>query len=350
VLRLNKIAKNHPDFSLVDISFTVQKGDYFILLGESGAGKSMILETIAGLVTPDYGTLMLDDRDITKEKIQRRKIGLVFQDHAVFPHLNVGENMAYSLHGSDHTRHEKKLMVSAIANQLSIGNLLDRRPASLSGGELQRVALARTLIQKPAILLLDEPLASLDSRLKAELRALLRKLHREGQTILHVTHDYEEALSLGTKIAVIHKGSIVQEGTPEEVFHHPKTEFVAHFVGVRNFFPAHLVQKNETQLAQIAPNLFIHLLTDEPEEEGFVMIRGEDILLSKEAIETSAANSFPGTVLEIVATTHGIDITIDIGIHLHALITKESLVKLGISEGKTIWTHMKATAVRYVGR
>jgi len=348
VLRLQNISKHYKDFSLNNISFTVHKGDYFILLGESGAGKSMVLETIAGLVSPDSGSIMLDDRDITREKIQNRGIGLVFQDHAVFPHYSVGENIAYPLHGLSLKPEVKKREIHTIARQLSIDNLLHRRPDSLSGGELQRLALARTLIQRPKILLLDEPLASLDTLLKAELRGLLRNIHRNGQTMLHVTHDYEEALSLGNRIAVINKGEIVQDGTPTEVFQNPKSEFVAHFVGVKNFFPAVIIVENGLTFAQINDSIRIRLITDPSRERGFLLILGEDILLSKAPIESSSTNNWKGQVVEVVPTPRGIDVAVDIGIIVHALITPESLTRLEIEEGKSCWIHVKATAVRFI--
>jgi molybdopterin-binding protein len=350
MLELKNISKKFAEFSLKDISLEVEKGDYFILLGESGAGKSMVLETVAGLIIPDSGTILLDGTDITTENIQERKIGLVFQDHAIFPHLTVSENIAYSLHGTKMPMKEKHQKVSAIANELGIGDLLTRKPGTLSGGELQRVAFGRTLIQQPAILLLDEPLSSLDTRLKGELRRLLRTIHRKGQTILHVTHDYEEALSLGTRIAIIHQGTIIQTGTPKEVFHRPKSEFVAHFIGVKNFFEAKLTTNNHCTYAILSNNFSVRVVTEEQEGEGFILIRGEDILLSVEPVETSATNNFKGTVIETVPNTGGIEVSIDAGIELHALITRESLEKTCLKPGKNCWVHFKATAVRYINK
>jgi len=348
MLTLKNISKRFPAFSLEEISFTVEQGDYFILLGESGAGKSMLLETIAGLVMPDSGTILLNGKDITNEKIQNRKIGLVFQDHAVFPHLTVQENIIYALCNSDLNKNVKREKVNNIAKELGITELLNRRPETLSGGELQRVALGRTLIQQPKILLLDEPLASLDTRLKGELRRLLRTIHRKGQTILHVTHDYEEALSLGTRIAVINEGKIIQKGTPLEVFNHPKSQFVAHFVGVRNFFPVRLMLINNALYAVTDNNIRIRIVTEETGVEGFVLLRGEDILLSNDPVETSATNNFLGRIAEVFPSSGGMDITIDIGIEIHALITCESYTKMGIQEGKPCWVHFKATAVRFI--
>ena len=348
ILELRNISKQFPDFSLKDVSFKVEQGDYFILLGESGAGKSMLLETIAGLVHPESGFILMEGNDITHQKIQSRKIGLVFQDHAVFPHMTVYENIAYSLHGRKLRLEEKKERVSRVANQLSISGLLDRRPSTLSGGELQRVALARSLIQQPKILLLDEPLASLDSRIKSDLRSQLRKIHRQGQTILHVTHDYEEALSLGSKIAVINNGSIIQEGTPEEVFRNPKSEFVAHFVGARNFFKARLTGENNNSVALIGNKLAVKLQSPDTGPEGYILIRSEDLILSNDSFDSSATNNFEGTIIEIIPGIRGTDVVIDAGIRLLALITAESLTRLELSEGKKIWIHFKATAVKFI--
>lgn len=350
MLELKNISKGFVDFSLRDVSFSVEKGDYFILLGESGAGKSMILETIAGLVQPDSGELILEGRDITREKIQNRKIGLVFQDHAVFPHMTVAENIAFALHSSKISPVEKHEKVKAIAGELGIADLLHRKPATLSGGELQRVALGRTLIQQPAILLLDEPLASLDSRLKGDLRRLLRTIHRKGQTILHVTHDYEEALSLGTKIAVIHQGSIIQAGAPEQVFNHPKSSFVAHFIGVKNFFPVTLTREKNMTLAMTSNNIPVHIVTDMVDGEGYIIIRGEDILLSSLPVETSATNNFEGTIVDIVQKSSDIEVSIDIGFEIHARITMQSRENLRLEPGRSCWVHFKATAVRYISK
>jgi molybdopterin-binding protein len=246
------------------------------------------------------------------------------------------------------SRSEKNDKVREIAGELGIRELLHRKPGTLSGGELQRVALGRTLIQHPAILLLDEPLASLDSRLKSDLRRLLRSIHRKGQTILHVTHDYEEALSLATKIAVIQQGTIIQTGTPAEVFNHPKSSFVAHFIGVKNFLPVTLTRKNNITLALTGNKTAIHLVTDMAVGDGFIMIRGEDITLSLLPVETSASNNFEGIIVDIVQKSEGIEVCVDVGFEIHALVTRESLENLNLAPGRTCWIHFKATAVRYI--
>ncbi len=346
MLKLTQVTKDFKGFRISDISFTVEKGDYFILLGPSGAGKSILLETIAGLLEPDSGTLELNGKDITHLPIQQRKVGLVFQDHAIFPHMKVRQNLAFALHGrpSGYIRER----IAAMCARLGIEDLPERYPSTLSGGELQRVALARTLIQEPEILLLDEPLSSMDTRLKSGVRALLRQIHREGQTIVHVTHDYEEALSLGTRIAVMDHGRVLQTGTPDEVFHYPKNGFVAHFIGLKNFFPATIKVTEGLPWAITQGNLKIRLNTGNDKTRGFVMIRGEDIVLSPEALESSATNVFRGVVREITVTPMGYDVSIEAGETLHALVTRQSIEKLKIIEGMHIWTNFKATAVKFI--
>jgi molybdopterin-binding protein len=348
MLELKNIQLKLGAFSLKSVTFTVEKGDYFILLGVSGAGKSMILETIAGLTKPNAGTIVLDGKEITQEKIQHRRVGLVFQDHAIFPHLSVRENIAYSLYNTAFSRVEKQGMIEDVARQMEIENLLHRRPTSLSGGELQRVALARTLVQKPTILLLDEPLASMDVQLRYELRSLLRQLNKNGQTIIHVTHDYDEAISLGNKIAVVHKGSILQQGSPEEVFHYPASEFVAHFTGTKNFFPARSRGMDNPGELVVDEKVTINFAGQDLGAEGFVMLRNEDIFLSASAVKTSALNNFKGMVKEITPARYGVEVLVDIGIPLYVSVTQESKVGLELRENQEVWVHFKASAVRFL--
>jgi molybdopterin-binding protein len=348
MLKIQNMSRRLGTFTINDVSFSVSKGEYFILLGVSGAGKSLLLEMIAGLTAPDSGTICLEDRDITSEKIQSRNIGLVFQDYAVFPHLTVRENVGYALHGSHLTHSGRKEMVRDISVKMNIEDLLDRKPSTLSGGEQQRVALARTLVQKPKVLLLDEPLSSLDPKLRGEIRNLLRSIHRDGQTVIHVTHDYEEAVSLADTIAVVNEGMIVQTGTPEEVFSHPKSEFVAHFIGIKNFYRASVVRDSSGIHAVTEGNILINLGPGDHSTQGFVLIRSEDIILSKAPLDSSATNVFRGRVTEIVPTRQGTEVVVDIGLPASALVTERSVDHLRIHEGSDIYISFKATAVRFI--
>ncbi len=346
MLELKNLSFHHRNFSLNDISFSVEEGEYFMVLGMSGAGKSMLIENIAGLSQPDSGHILLNEIQIEKFRPQNREIGLVFQDHAIFPHLTVSANIGYALKRRNLNSIQRNEMIRKIALHLHIEHLLDRRPSTLSGGELQRVALARTLIQEPKVLLLDEPMAAIDTKLKAEIRMLLRQLNREGQTIVHVTHDFDEAISLAHRVAIIQEGKIIQTGTPEDVFNSPRSEFVAHFVGIKNFFKVKLSQ-NETGCIGI-PAEGIKIVSDKnsASAEGYMMIRGEDISVSTENITGSSINNFRGKIIDVAASRTGIEVIVDIGIPVHASVTK--LPNLNLIEGKEIWIHFEASSVTIV--
>jgi len=173
-------------------------------------------------------------------------------------------------------------------------------------------------------------------------------LNNAGLTILHVTHDYDEALSLATRIAVLDKGSVIQTGTPDEVFHHPANEFVARFVGVRNFFPVKFIAENIATFAIKNGDIQLKLGSQSTENKGYIIIRGEDITISADQVETSAANRLHGKITEIVPTRAGMDVTIDCGVEFHALVTGDSLVRLGLKTGDACWIHIKATSIKPV--
>jgi molybdopterin-binding protein len=348
MLELKNIVKTYPEFELDDISFQVDEGDYFIMLGPSGSGKTQILEIMAGLIDPDKGSIIADGEDITGWKIQSRPFGLVFQDYAIFPHLNVRDNIAYAIHFKGLGKRQVHEQVVEQAEAAEIGHLLNRKPQTLSGGELQRVALARTLIRKPRYLLLDEPLASLDVSLRQGLRSLLKKLNTAGHTIIHVTHDYEEALVLANKVAIINLGRIIQVGPAAEVFHKPASEFAARFMGVKNYFPARLFREEDRQYGELENGQVLRLNTEEPEGKGFVLLRGEDIFISLNDLPTSATNQFKGKITDISPSIFGFEILVDTGTLFYARITRESLQNLELREGKEVWISFKASNVKFV--
>jgi molybdopterin-binding protein len=347
MLELKGIERNIGEFRLCDVTFRVDEGDYFILLGPSGAGKSVLLETIAGLIRPTGGSISLNGKDISHAPIQNRKIGMVFQDHAIFPHMKVRQNLAFALHGLGKDVIKEK--IDGISSRLGISGLLERYPSTLSGGELQRVALARTLVQEPAVLLLDEPLASMDTRLKSGVRGILRQIHRDGQTIIHVTHDFEEAIALGTRIAVMEGGRILQSGSPSEVFSHPRNSFVAHFIGIRNFIRVRLITENSDTYAECARGGTRFLIPEgNPGDTGHIMIRGEDIILSEHPLESSARNFTKGIVTELFPTSGGLDVSVEAGEIFHSLVTPSSAEILKLREGKEIWLTFKASAIKFI--
>jgi multiple sugar transport system ATP-binding protein len=212
------------------------------ILGPSGSGKSTALRLAAGLERVTRGRVWMDGVDITNRPAAQRNVSMVFQSYALFPHLDVAGNIGFGLAVRKVPKPIARQRVVAAAELVGCGHLLTRRPAQLSGGERQRVALARALVREPAVLLLDEPLSNLDPQLRADMRAELRRLHHTvGTTMLHVTHDQQEALTIGDRVAVVRAGSLEQAGTPEDVYWRPTNRFVATFVGAprMNVLPAH---------------------------------------------------------------------------------------------------------------
>jgi len=237
MLTLRNVSKRFGTVdAVVAVSLEVQAGEFVFLLGPSGSGKTTTLRMIAGFGDPTSGDIELAGQSIAGVPPYRRDIGMVFQRYALFPHLNVWENTAFGLRMRGMPERERPQRIEETLSMVRLGGLEKRYPHQLSGGQQQRVALARALAYRPALLLLDEPLANLDRRLRDEMRIELKRIQKEaGTTMLFVTHDQEEALTLGDRIAVMHDGRLEQVGTPAEIYHHPATRFVASFIGDMNF-------------------------------------------------------------------------------------------------------------------
>ena len=352
MLRVEGVCKKFQDFSLNQISFTVDQGDYFMLLGPSGAGKSLILETIAGLHKPDSGKIFFQGVDITHIGVRERNFGIVYQDYAVFPHLTVYGNIAYPLRRKGIRGKELHKQVTRFAERVSVAHLLARHPQTLSGGEVQRTALARTLAMEPRILLLDEPLSSVDVKLRSELRSLLRSINSSGQTVIHVTHDYEETLALASHLAVVNGGCIEQVGSVQDIFQNPRSEFAAMFAGVHNFYPASIVESSEHGLTTVRLNdtIAICCYTEGCDGEGFVCFSEESVTLSTEKPHQSALNVFQGRVVEIFPQRFGLMVVVDAGFRVLSKVTWESASHFGFTPGAEVWVSFKASSVRFIPR
>ena len=237
-LRLERVAKDYDDFRLAPTDLGFDAGSFTVLLGPSGSGKSTLLRLLAGIETPDAGRILLDGQDVTRVPAEARGIGLVFQDGALFPHLTVRENVGFGLRVQGVGRAWRHRRADDILQLVGMEGKGDRRVARLSGGERQRVALARALAPEPRLLLLDEPLASLDRNLRDELRGVLRALHdRLRLTTVLVTHDRDEALGLADRLVLMREGAVIEEGPPRDVFRHPRSPFTARFLGSANARP-----------------------------------------------------------------------------------------------------------------
>jgi len=231
-----------------DVTLTIADGEFLVLLGPSGCGKTTTLRCIAGLERVDRGKVYIGGRDVTELPPAKRGVSMVFQSYAVFPHMTVERNIGFGLRMRGVPKDQIKKLVREVAELLQIDELLDRYPSQLSGGQRQRVAVARAIVMRPEVLLMDEPLSNLDALLRLQMRAELKKLHREiGTTTVYVTHDQIEALSLGDRIAVMREGEIVQLGTPTDVYDRPANVFVGGFIGTppMNFLTARVEAEDE---------------------------------------------------------------------------------------------------------
>lgn len=244
-LELNNIVKRFGDVTVVQqMTLSVHEGEFVVLLGESGCGKSTTLRMIAGLEEVTEGEISIGGRNVTRLAPMERDIAMVFQNYALYPHMNVGENMSFSLRLANRPKDEIERKVQAAAKILSIEHLLQRKPKELSGGQRQRVAIGRSIVREPQVFLFDEPLSNLDAKLRGHMRAELAILHeRLGKTTVYVTHDQIEAMTLASRIVIFDKGRIQQVGTPSQVFTQPANLFVAGFIGTptMNFFKARAI-------------------------------------------------------------------------------------------------------------
>lgn len=248
-LEVENLRKRFGPVVAVDgVSFSVDTGEILVLLGPSGCGKTTVLRCIAGLERPDQGEIRIDGSSIVHLPPERRNVGLVFQNYALFPHLTVAGNIAYGLrHGRRRiSRKERNAKVAELLELVGLSGYARRKPHELSEGQKQRVALARALAVEPKILLLDEPLSALDAALRVELRRELRRILKErGTTSVYVTHDQEEALVLADRVGVMREGRLEQVDRPQELYERPKSLFVAQFLGRANLWPAHLVRQEQ---------------------------------------------------------------------------------------------------------
>jgi ABC-type sugar transport system ATPase subunit len=246
-LELKGVVKRFGEVTVVQqLDLAVAPGEFLVLLGESGCGKSTTLRMIAGLEEVSEGRVLIGGRDVTDLHPMARDIAMVFQNYALYPHMNVAQNMSFALRLSGRPRNEIEAKVAQAAKVLNIEHLLHRKPKELSGGQRQRVAIGRSIVREPAVFLFDEPLSNLDAKLRGHMRAELALLHeRLGKTTVYVTHDQIEAMTLASRIVIFDRGRIQQIGTPAEVFNQPANSFVAAFIGMptMNLLPATLVQR-----------------------------------------------------------------------------------------------------------
>jgi putrescine transport system ATP-binding protein len=305
-VEIERISKSFGDFIAVnDVSLKVYKGEVFCLLGASGCGKTTLLRMLGGFETPTSGKILIDGEDMTGVPPYERPVNMMFQSYALFPHMNVEQNVSFGLKQDRLPKSEIEDRVATMLSLVKMSDFAKRKPHQLSGGQRQRVALARSLVKRPKLLLLDEPLGALDKKLREhtqfELLGLQEKL---GVTFIVVTHDQEEAMTLASRIGVMNHGEIVQAGTPSEIYEFPNSKFVADFVGSVNMFEGKLVE-DEPEYVRIASGelggtIYVsHGISAPPEAIVWAAVRPEKIFMSTEAPQGGSDNVTRGIVQDI---------------------------------------------------
>ena len=323
-LEITALVKHYGDQAALEgVSLSVAGGEFFTLLGPSGCGKTTLLRCVAGFVRPDGGRIVCDGARLDTRPAHTRDIGMVFQNYAVFPHLSVYENVAYGLRARRVARPELTRRVDEALALVQLSDLARRMPGHLSGGQQQRVALARALVVRPRLLLMDEPLSNLDARLRVAMRVEIRQIQRElGITTLYVTHDQEEALAISDRLAVMQAGRVEQVGTPWDVYAHPRTPFVARFVGLSNVVEVRVVARAGRRVTADAGGWTLHGETDIPDTRLLAVFRPEAVRLLPELEAPTGpsigeghiySREFLGAVLRCgIRTTTGAMVVVDL--------------------------------------
>lgn len=302
-LKLTRVTKTFGDFTAVDdLTLTIPEGSFFALLGPSGCGKTTTLRMIAGLEEPTAGSIYIGNTDITTKKPYQRPVNTVFQNYALFPHLSIYENVAFGLRRRGVK--DVKEQVEKVLKLVELPHLADRKPTQLSGGQQQRIALARAIVNRPALLLLDEPLGALDLKLRRQMQIELKWIQTEvGLTFVHVTHDQEEAMTMADTIAVMNEGRIEQMGSPAELYESPRTAFVANFLGQSNLIRGKIESSDGDSVVVLVHGQKVSLPKSRNRSEGasvLVGIRPEKIRIGLSDSPTTG-NSLTGGVVSDVS-------------------------------------------------
>ncbi|HEY95307.1 MAG TPA: ABC transporter ATP-binding protein [Dehalococcoidia bacterium] len=337
MLEVKNLCVQVGKFFLKNVSLEVRDGEYFVLLGPTGSGKSVLLESIAGLTSVTSGEVWINGKDVTDLNLEKRKIGFAFQDYALYRHLSVRDNISFGLMWKNQKQKDIDKAVDKAVELLHLENLLDKRAWTLSGGESQKIALARAIAIKPDLLILDEPLSAVDAETKEDYERELRELHNHLElTTIHVTHSFEEAVALGDRIAVIIDGEILQVGTPEEIFLYPQSEQLARFLMTRNVFSGEITPESNGNKVFTIDGTRIFVNT-ELEGKTHVSIRPENILLSREPIDSPGNNCIEGTVTRIIDRGTITHIKVNIPPEFTCLALRRTLKELDLSENDRIF-------------
>jgi len=345
MIQIKNLRVELEDFLLEGINLHVAEEEYFVVLGPTGAGKTVLLESIAGLYPVKSGEIWLRGREVTQLEPERRNISIVYQDHALFPHLTVKENIVFGLRLRKQIGQEIDKSLNWLAELLGIAHLLDRKPDTLSGGERQKVALARALSIKPQVLLLDEPLSALDPETREGVQRELRQVHdRLKITTIHVTHDFEEAIALADHIAVLGEGCVKQVGTPEQIFRQPNSEFVARFAMARNIFTGEVADRDDGSAIFCTDGIEL-VVASELRGKWHASVRPEDIFISHQPLHSSARNSFCGIINHVMDKGSTLYLTVNLPPDFTCLVTRRSFEEMGLAKNQRVYITFKASAI-----
>jgi molybdate/tungstate transport system ATP-binding protein len=347
-LEIQNVTKNWEGFALKNINLAIADAEYLVLLGPTGAGKTLLLETIMGFHEPDGGRILMNGQEVTVLAPEKRGIGYVPQNSVLFPHLTVRQNIAFGLkmQGAEKARQDKT--VDHIIDLTNLRSIEHRSPASLSGGEKQKVALARVLAIDSKLVLLDEPLASVDVETARQLRYELRRLHKEqGKTVIHVTHSLIEGFGLADKIALMKDGEIVQVGNVKELLAKPKNEFAARLLGYENIFRAKIVQTERIYSILDVEGVKLKV-SGEVGHVELVVVRPEDITVELSPISDLDANVFRASILDYTDLGPIVMMDVNAGLPMKVVVAKSSFVEKGLETGKEVWLRFKGTAVKII--
>ncbi|MBN1682008.1 ABC transporter ATP-binding protein [Candidatus Bathyarchaeota archaeon] len=339
-LSIRGISKRWPNFELKSIDFEVNKGEYYALLGPTGSGKTLLLETILGFQHPDSGKVFVKGIDITEKPVEIREIGYVPQNSILFPHLTVMENIEFGPKMKGIKDNQMKDSVLKIIELLEINNFKNRMPSTLSGGEKQKVAIARAIATTPQILLLDEPLSNIDEETRQDLRIELKKVHKEtGLTTIHVTHDKEEAYSLADKIAIINKGRIVQIGAPKEIYENPKDGEIARFLGYENIYNI----TSSANVREIKINGVNLIINEEIRNNCQVGIRAKDVIVNISSPK-NLKNTLKGKITEKTFLGHSTLAMIEVGFNVTAILYNQK--ESNFEKGDEVYVTLPSTSIK----
>ncbi|MGA2626973.1 MAG: ATP-binding cassette domain-containing protein [Candidatus Bathyarchaeia archaeon] len=344
-IAVQSLSHTWEHFALKNINLSIDEGSYFVLLGPTGSGKTLLLEAIAGAYTPNEGRILVGGQDVSRLPPEKRKVSYAPQNHLLFDNMTVRKNVEFGLHAKGMPEQDRRYRSNHLMDLLGISHLVNRFPRNLSGGERQRVSLARALAVEPRAVLLDEPLSAVDAETKSSILEYLRRVHKEtGVTVMHVTHDQLEAASVAERIGVMRNGSMLEVGAPTEFAERSSSETGSVFMS-DNLLAGNIIgEESGLALIDIGAGKIVEAITD---RAGKVMVhvKPENVVVSKRSVDTSARNRFYGTVSEVTDLGPTIRLRISGEKRITAIVTRRSFFEMQLNIGSEVYAFFKATAV-----